>query len=130
MPSQVLFAALLFVLTSLCILWRGPYRASGPEGLMFLEGITLMLIADHFIPYFKWSYNDVLWAAPASLVVLNADLLPQGLRRMSVLFCAGLFFISSSLLGLNGGLLVGEMAALLYLIFISTFLHKARVVTL
>lgn len=123
-PSQaVLMVWLIVIISVFFFLYRHRIKNIS-NSLLFLIGAGLVLLTDHFIPLARFSYNDVLWIIPLSLIIIEADSLSFFARPSTVilLFCLSML-ISFEWLWFR--VLLGEFAMILYLaIIIVAFIKR------
>jgi len=94
--------------------------------MLFLIGAVLVFISEFFMPPCRWSYSDVIWIIPLSLIIINSDSLAYLLTNPPIiLLLTGLFF-TISFTWISDGALIGDAAILLYTVLATISLIKKR----
>lgn len=93
--------------------------------MLFLIGIVIVFISEFFQPAERFTYYDVIWFIPLSLIVINSEPLISLLNPLVILLLIGLFF-SISIPFVPGGMLISDYAILIYVIVATSFLLKKR----
>lgn len=91
--------------------------------ILFLIASGLVFISEFFIPAERYSYYNVIWLLPLSLIIINYNPLSSMLNKLIIFLFLGLFF-SISIPFAPGGLLISDVAIVSYTIFATMFFIK------
>lgn len=121
----VLGACLVLVLLALSFLvykWR---VKNVSVSMLFLIGISMSFISEFFIPAWCYSYNNILWLIPLSLVIINANSLADVLNPLFFLPMMGLLFSISSVDLIGPMNIIGDWSIAIYGMFTSLFILRS-----
>lgn len=123
--QTIFFMFILVILTAIILLIIQRYFVQNiSNSLIFLIGIGLVLLGDTFIPHPKFSYYDVMWLVPLSLIIISVDSLSFLIRPSTLILLLSLFF-SIPFVGAVKGVLFAECMMLFYLpTIITIFLRR------
>ena len=79
--------------------------------LLFLISSGLVFISEYFLPAARYSYTNVIWLLPLSLIIINYNPLSSMLHKPIIFLFLGLFF-SISIPFAPGGSMAGDAAIL------------------
>ena len=123
-PNVLIISLFLTLLFISIILYRF-YIKNLSTSMLFLIGIVIVFVSEFFQPSERYTYYDVLWFIPLSLIVINSEPLISLLNPLVILFFIGVFF-SISIPFVPGGVLISDYAILTYAIVATSFLLKKR----
>ena len=123
-PNVLIISLFLTLLLISIILYRF-YMKNLSTSMLFLIGIVIVFISEFFQPAERFTYYDVIWFIPLSLIVINSEPLISLLNPLVILLLIGLFF-SISIPFAPGGILISDYAILTYVIVATSFLLKKR----
>ncbi len=110
----IIFSMMLFIIR----------RREISMNLLFLISSGLVFISEYFLPAARYSYTNVIWLLPLSLIIINYNPLSSMLHKPIIFLFLGLFF-SISIPFAPGGSLAGDASIVFYTIFaIIFFLRK------
>ena len=121
--TNTLILALISILLIIVVLLLVFYKKNISVSIVFLVGITLVFIAEFFIPAARYSYYNIIWLIPLALIIINHDSIRSLLNRTIVFLFLGLFF-SISIPFTPGGNLISDVFIILYIILSIVILIK------
>ena len=119
LSSLPLLAVLTLVVAAAVIFLLKVRRADAPLPLLFLAGSVLVLISEFFLPARRYTYNDIIWLIPLSLIIISSGSLVSLLKRPQVillviaLIFGVIFWISDSMV--SYGVVISDYAMVFYL---------------
>ena len=113
LPFDIFAIFLIIILLFIPFLYKFHIKNISTS-MLFLIGAVLVFISEFFLPANRWSYTDVIWIIPLSLIIINSDSLFSLSRSpLFILLLIGLFF-STSFTWVRHGLIMGDAAIVLY----------------
>jgi hypothetical protein len=85
-------------------------------GLVFLMGFIMYLISEFFIPSSRYSYNNVQWLLPLSLIVIEANILEVLTDKFIIFLLFGLLLCVGCFSWIPNFILVSDILIALYVI--------------
>lgn len=92
--SWLLLLLTLLVFLLIYLLYRKS-KLSNSNELVFLFGTFLILIAEFFIPAFRYTYNNVIWIIPITINIISLSQAPEYIRPWFYLFIGFIFSFSN-----------------------------------
>ncbi|MBE9019971.1 hypothetical protein IQ272_28355, partial [Chroococcidiopsidales cyanobacterium LEGE 13417] len=92
-------------------------------GLVFLSGISIVLLAEHFLPTIRATYNNVQYILPFSIIVVEINLVEFFQNKASLLLLIGLLF-NLGFSWIPDSVLIGDLTMLLYALIMSLSIAK------
>ena len=80
-PSGCLIIGLVICLIVVIVLLLRLKIKSANIGILFFCGSIMVLISEFFIPAARFSYNNVIWLIPLSLIIINLETIPSILKN-------------------------------------------------
>ena len=84
-----------------------------PTAFLFLAGMLMVLISEHFLPATRNTYNNIQWLLPVSLIIILSNPLSSLLSKSLVILLLSLF-LSIGFTWMPYSVLVGDLAIILY----------------
>ena len=95
---------------------------------LYLVGMTIVLVAEYFIPAIKAYYLNIIWLVPLELIALNTEMLRSLTNRQLIIALFLLLvggFIAFFLLWESYVVLIGEAAMMLFFLWMSSCFLRA-----
>jgi len=120
LSTKILTLALIITILIISILLLKFYIKKMSINILFLAGITIILISEFFLPAANYSYTNITWLIPLSLIIVSSDPI-SSLIKFPIIFLITGIFLTISPSFVPGGLLPGTLLVILYII-LSTIL--------
>ncbi|OWY63577.1 hypothetical protein B7486_52290, partial [cyanobacterium TDX16] len=119
----ILMLCLGITLLAICFyLYRNRSGARRPS-LVFLLGLSIVLLAEHFLPSIRATYNNVQYILPFSIIVAEMNLVELFQNKASLLLLIGLLF-NLGFRWIPDSVLIGDLTMLLYALVMSLSIAK------
>ena len=125
LSTNILLISLVSILLIISILLLKFRIKNISTNMVFLIGIVIVFISEFFIPAARYTYYNIIWLIPLSLVVINSELVSSWLNPLIIFLFIGLFF-SISIPFAPGGLLISDLAIVCYAVFSTIFLIRVN----
>jgi hypothetical protein len=123
LSANILMLFLGITLLAICFYLDRNRPGARGSGLVFLSGISIVLLAEHFLPTIRATYNNVQYILPFSIIVVEINLVEFFQNKASLLLLIGLLF-NLGFSWIPDSVLIGDLTMLLYALIMSLSIAK------
>ncbi len=84
-----------------------------PINLLFLSGMLMVLVSEHFLPVTRNNYNNIQWLLPVSITIISSNPISFLLSKSSIVLLLSLF-LSIGFTWMPYSVLASDIAIMLY----------------
>ncbi len=123
LSTKILTIALIIILLIISILLLKFRIKKISMNMLFLVGITIILIGEFFLPAANYNYTNITWLIPLSLIIASSNSISSLIKLPIIFLITGLFLTITPSFA-PGGLLPGSILVMLYIILSTILLLK------
>lgn len=122
--SGVFIALLCIILLAISFFIYRNRSQNNKINLLFLSGISMVLISEYFVPMPRHIYNDIQWLLPLTLIVITYDLFELITNKLTIIILVSLVFSFGFAWLPPTFLVINDVIMLLYTVIMLLFIVK------